>query len=292
MARITVLIGALTLSPHLQVRGADIAFAPEFGGDALYVMNTENRSVIKKSLGLGRIQELAYSHVRRTIAFVGSRTEEDPAHLFLLSWPGEKLRRVPDAPNRAHPYRPQFDPDGENIYAVNYGPVIFRYSLEKQDWRPVAVEGVADLHVQGVAFSPSGRLVTISPGHFKGFLIASVDKDHFKVIRSILADFDSCISAHWIDESHIVFLGRKTPGLQFLWSFDMQTGQTQQLTHQPLGTRDFLSLSNDGRGVVFTATDSVRPDWTVWSLSLDSDTPVKLLPGQKDNSYLFPTWLD
>lgn len=273
-------------------RAADIAFVPEFTENAFYVLNVETSSVTKSSMGFAHIEELTYSHVRKTIAFVGSRTHEGQSHLFLMSWPGLQLQRVPDAPNRADPYRPQFDPDGKNIYAVNYGPVIFRYSLEAHTWKQFPIEGVVDPHVQGLAFSPSGHLAAISPGDFKGFLIASTDSDHFKVVRTVLKDFYGCASAHWRDESHIVFLGRKVPGLQFVWTLDLGTGQTQQLTHEPLGTRDFASLSTDGNHLVFTATDSESPEWTVWSLSLDTTAPVKLLPGTKNDSYLFPTWLD
>jgi Tol biopolymer transport system component len=293
LPRIAILAGTLTLCcAYPPARGADIVFAPEFTLNELYVMNVETGSVTKTSLGLAHIQELTYSQARKTLAFVASRTEDGPTHLFLLSWPGLRLQRVPDAPNHAHPYRPQFDPDGKNIYAVNYGPVIFRYSLEMHDWRKMSIEGVADPHIQGLAISPSSHLAAISPSDFKGFLIASTDSDHFTVDRLVLRDFDSCSSAHWLDETHIVFLGRKKPGRQFVWTLDLDTGTTQQLTHEPLGTRDFMSLSADGKHLVFTATDSDSPEWTIWSLSLDSTAAVKLLPGKKDDSYLFPTWLD
>jgi len=268
---------------------AEIAFTTEFAGD-LYVMDARTLSVQRISVGLTSIGDLAYSHRNRTLALVGSQRGGGPQSIFLLTWPGAKLRRIP-YPSGAAPYRPQFDPEGRYIYAVNYGPEIFRYSLQGGHWARLPVDGVKDIHVQMLALSPSGHLAVISPADFKGFLIAEVAPDHFRVTRTVLSDFDSCTSAQWIDENHIVFLGRKTPGYQFVWLLDLETGQLRQLTQPPIGTRDFLSLSRDGTTLVFTATDT-NFEWTLWRLNLNSQGPIRLLPPKPDDSYLFPTWID
>jgi Tol biopolymer transport system component len=239
----------------------EIAFTSESSG-GLYVMDAQTLAVKKKSLGLSTIEDLAYSPRNKTLALVGSRGNDGQRSLFLLKWPGTKVQRIP-YPKDGAPYRPQFDPEGKYLYAVNYGPEIFRYSLKGGEWTRLPVQGIQDLQVQEIAVSPSGHLAAMSPADFKGLLIAEVAPNHFRVLRTVLSDFDNCTSTHWIDDTHIVFLGRKTAGYQSVWLLNLGTGQLSQLTHPPLGTRDFLSLSSNGSSVVFTASDTIMPaEWT------------------------------
>jgi Tol biopolymer transport system component len=269
----------------------EIAFTSE-SSDGLYVLDAQTLSVKRKSLGLSTIEDLAYSPRNKTLALIGSRGNEGQRSLFLLKWPGSRLQRIP-YPKDGAPYHPQFDPEGKFLYAVNYGPEIFQYSLNGGEWTRVPVQGVQDLHVQAIAVSPSGHLAAISPADFKGFLIAEVAPNRVRVLRTVLTDFDNCISAHWIDEGHIVFLGRKTAGYQSVWLLNLGSGQLSQLTHPPLGTRDFLSLSSDRGSVVFTASDTIMPaEWTLWRLDLTGKEPIRLIPGKQDSSFLFPTWID
>lgn len=281
-----------SLISNAGLAGADeIAFTSE-SSSGLYVMDARTLSVKRKSLGLTTIEDLAYSPRTKTLALIGSKGSDGQRSLFLLNWPATKVQRIP-YPKDGAPYRPRFDPEGRYLYAVNYGPEIFRYTLKGGEWARVPVQGMQDLHVQAIAVSPSGRLAAMSPADFKGFVITEVAPDHFRVLRTVLTDFNSCTSAQWIDDGHIVFLGRKTEGYQSVWLLNLGTGQLSQLTHPPLGTRDFLSLSSDGRSVVFTASDSLLPaEWTLWRLDLSGKEPSRLIPGKQDNSFLFPTWID
>ena len=270
---------------------AEIAFTSELSG-GLYVLNLGTLSMRRESLGLTAIGDLVYSAPNKMLALSGSRRNDSQPSLFLLKWPGTKLQRIP-YPKDGAPYRPQFDPAGKYLYAVNYGPEVFRYSLKSGDWTRIPVEGAQDLHTQEIALAPSGHLAAISPADFKGFLIAEVAPDRFHVLRRVLADFNSSTAAHWIDDSHIVFLGRKTEGYQFAWSLNLATGQLVQLTHLPLGTRDFLSLSRDGHSVVFTASDTISPaEWTLWRLDLSGKEPTRLTHGSKDGPFLSPVFIE
>ncbi len=270
---------------------AEIAFTSESSG-GLYVLDAQTLSVKRKSLGLTTIEDLAYSPRNKTLALIGSKGNDGQRSLFLLKWPATKLLRIP-YPKDGAPYHPQFDPEGRYLYAVNYGPEIFRYSLSGGEWTRLPVQGIPDLHVQAIAVSPSGRLAAMSPADFKGFLIAEVAPNRFRVLRTVLTDFDNCISPHWIDDGHIVFLGRKTAGYQSVWLLNVGTGQLNQLTQPPLGTRDFLSLSSNGSSVVFTASDTIMPaEWTLWRLDLSGKEPTRLIPGKQDSSFLFPVWIE
>lgn len=295
-ARLTLLALAISLSVcNAGVADtadtAEIAFTSEFSG-GLYLMDVRTQAVKKESLGLKVIEDLSYSSRTRTMALIGSRNKEGERELFLLKLPGTTLQRVA-YPKDATPYRPRFGADGKYLYAVNYGPEIFRYGVDGHEWTRLPVQGAQDLQAQDIALAPSGHLAAISPGDFKGFLIAELASDRLRVTRSVLTDFDSCTSAHWIDDGHIVFLGRKFRGYQAVWLLDLQTGQLHQLTQPPLGTRDFLSLSRDGTSVVFTASDSISPaEWTLWRLDLNGKVPARLIRGKQDDAFVFPTWVE
>ncbi len=82
------------------------------------------------------------------------------------------------------------------------------------------------------------------------------------------------------------------PGLQFLWLFNIDTGELRQLTHEPVGSRDFLSVSASMRQVYFTGSDSSKAlEWAIWELPLDTLQPVKLTQMHHEESFLFPVWL-
>jgi len=268
----------------------NIVFSSEFG-DELFVMNTKTREKRTIPLRLAEFRDLTYSQALHALALVGSRTEGGQHSIFLLHWPRWTIEALPNL--HEAPYRPAFSPDGKFVYAVDYGPKIFRYSIENKTWQRVPVEGLPDFHAQGLAFSPSGRRAAISPGDFKGFIIADVAAERFRVSRTVLSDFDGCTSPRWLDENTILFAGRRQPGLQFLWTFDLSTGQVRQLSNPPIGVRDFIAVSPDGKNVVFTGDDGKKVvEWTIWLLPLDSLQAVKLLPGKRDDSFLFPAWVE
>ncbi len=275
-----------------------IAFTSEFAGQLL-VMDVATRAVKETSVSLGQVDELAYSPTLGMLAFSGSpdsgASDDVTTHdLYTLTVPGGVLTRLPTAQSGHNElYRPKFDPAGEFLYAVNYFAGIYRYSLSRNLWTQVKVEGANDFHPQGLSFSPSGKLVAVSPGDFKGFLIGDVEPDRLTIKRAVLDNFDSCISASWINESTLVFAGRQKPGLQFLWTLNLASGELRQLTHPPMGSRDFLSLSADRSQVAFTGSRDGEPlDWGIWVLPLDSSEPIKLTTKKDDESFLFPAWLD
>lgn len=269
-----------------------IAFTSEFDGD-LFLMDVHTLRVTKNALSLISIGDLAYSRNRGLLALTGGRRHDHSKSLFLVPIAGGGLQRISASfPGGGSPYRPQFDPAGNFVYAVDYTAGLFRFSLDNRQWDRVTVEGAEGLHPQGLSFSSSGRLIAISPGDFKGFLIVDSADGHLRLRRQVLADFNSCTSAQWLNESEFVFAGRKLPGLQFLWLFNIDTGELRQLTHEPVGSRDFLSVSASMGQVYFTGSDSSKAlEWAIWELPLDTLQPVKLTKMHHEESFLFPVWL-
>jgi hypothetical protein len=269
-----------------------IAFTSEFDGD-LFLMDVHTLSITKKVLGLVSIGDLAYSRARGLLALTGARRHDHSESLFLMPIAGGGLQRISaSSPGGGSPYRPQFDPPGNFVHAVDYTAGLFRFSLESRQWNRVAVEGVKGLHSQGLSLSSSGRLIAISPGDFKGFLIVDLAASHLRLFRQVLADFNSFTSAGWLNDSEFVFAGRKLPGLQSLWLFNIDTGELRQLTHEPVWSRDFLSVSASMRQVYFTESDSSKAlERAIWELPLDTLQPVELTQMHHEDSFLSPVWL-
>ena len=273
--------------------GQQVIFAAEHEG-GLHSVDLKSLTTREIKVGLQNIGDLAYSSALGMLVLAGSRDHDEPRSLYLLNIKTNKKQQIFNARTNKEPlYRPKFDPQSEYIYALNYSSGIFKYSLKTRRWLPVKVSGIADLNPQGLAFSASGTWAAISPGDFKGFLITKVEPREFRFEKVVLSEFDSCISPQWLGNDTLVFAGRKQPGLQHLWMLNIRSGEIRQLTDESIGTRDFLSLSSNGRDVVFTATKTdSKLEWRLWTLSLDGKAPTQITKGGKLSSHLFPVWKD
>ncbi len=274
--------------------GNKIAFADEFEG-RLQVVDVPSGKISNLNVGSIDVHGLAFSKSKQAMALVASEGHDEPESIYLFWLSNNKSERIFDAHTSGFDlYRPEFDPSGQYVYALNYSKGIFRYSLsEKKRWEKVNVTGNSGINFQGLSFSHSGTKVALSHDLFNGFLIASVTADGFHIDQEILGDFKSCISPRWIGDNAIVFAGRKKAGSQYLWEFNLNTNTLTQLTSDPIASRDFLSLSNDEKAIVFTATSKEQPlEWRLWLLKLDGSKPVQITKGGNSPSDLFPVWLN
>ena len=292
IAEFCILCGTTAVAGE-NISGATIAFAAEHEG-GLHTVEVSSGKISELNVGAMDVSDLTYYKAKRLLAFSAAKAHDSFESLYLLSLPQKKKQLIYDGQAHGYAlYRPAFAPSGRYVYALNYSKGIFRYSLEEKHWERVAIAGKTGVNPQGLSFSSSGTKVAVSHGEFKGFLIASVTPDGFRIEREILNDFDACTSPRWIGDDIIVFAGRKQPGLQYLWKFHLGTGQLDQLTASPIGARDFLTLSNDQKTVVFTAAETSQPlEWRLWLLELDGSKPTRLTKGGQLSSHLFPVWLD
>jgi hypothetical protein len=267
-----------------------IAFFGEHEG-GLHLLNYATGQIQELKVGTRNVGDLDYSHERGLLAFEGSTAHGQGKSLYLLNLNNGKKEIVFTARRGKEPlYRPRFDPRGEYLYALNYFEGVRRYSFLKKTWEPVRVADIS-ISPQGLAFSRTGQRVAISPGDFRGFLIAKVTTDKFLPEEHVLADFDSCISPQWIDEKTLIFAGRKEPGMQYLWKFDLGSKHLTQLTIPPIGARNFLSLSRDGKTIVFTGTGE-KFEWRLWEVSVDGTGLRQLTTGGNLSSHLGPVWIE
>ena len=290
LTSVSVLLIALAHIASANSISGEIAFFAEHEG-GLHMLDLHTSRIRELKIGLPNTGNLDFNGKTKLLVFEGSRGHHAPRSLYLLNIENNKKYLIYDA-NTSKPilYRPKFHPDGVHLYAVNYGEGIFRYSLSSKLWEKLQIAGQANLNPQGLSFSKSGKRVAISPGDFKGFLLARIVDTGLFIEKHLLNDFGSCIAAQWVGENKIVFAGRMKPGLQFIWSFDLETGELKQLTQPPIGTRDFLSLSQDEKTIVFTGTGEPL-EWRLWQISIDGTDLKQLTKGGVLSGHLSPVWI-
>ena len=265
-----------------------VAFFVEHEG-GMQAVNTRTGETHPIDVGMMNIGDLAYSHKRNTLVFEGSKRHGEPRAIYLYELGSKRNKRLYNPTSYKDTiYRPQFHPSGDFLYALNYTTGIFQYSFASEEWKKIQVENTKEVNFQGVSISRSGNKVALSPSMFKGFLIGELDNNRIRITNTILVDFNSCISPRWIGDNTIVFAGRKTKGKQYLWKVSLDTGVAEQLTKEPLGTRDFLDVSIDESTIVFTATDSSY-EWRLWTIDTNGE---ELKPLTKTGlGHLSPVWI-
>jgi hypothetical protein len=270
-----------------------IAFTTEFEGE-LQLLNCSSGEIRRLNVGWVAAGDLAYSGAGDLLAFDEGEGPGRSGSLYLLHLKTLKVERIYKEVRAKHSlYRPQFDPEGSYLYAVNYFAGIYRYCLASRAWKKIRISGIDALKPQGLSFSKSGRKVAISAGDFKGFYIAGVANGAFDVQGRVATDFLSCISPQWIGDEEIVFAGRKEAGLQHIWKLDFSSGRLDQITGLHIGTRDFLSLSRDEKTIVFTGTSlDEKLELGIWKISIDGTGLKQLTHRGPLSGSLSPVWIE
>jgi hypothetical protein len=276
--------------PQIQ---AGIAFFAEHEG-GLHILDPESGTINNVDIGLWNVGNLAYSSPARLLAFEASKLHDDrPRSLYLLKHESVNPTLIFQSDLDTSLYRPEFDPAGEYLYAVNYSSGIHRFSLADSQWTAVPVEGISELNTQRITFSPSGQQVAISPGRFEGFLIGRMTSTGIVIERHILQGYRGCYTPRWINEDRIVFSGQMGSGDGQLWSMDLRSDEVVQLTTSPIATRSFLALSADRTVIVFTATNRHKPlEWRLWRVNVDGTDLQQLTQGGHLSSHLSPVCIE
>lgn len=266
-----------------------VAFSVEHEG-GLQILDPATGEFKALDVGMLSIGDLAYNRNRQLLIFEGSKDHEIPKAIYTYDFKSSKINRIfKPSSYEDELYRSEVGPGGDYMFSLNYDLGIFRYSFDNGKWEKVEVTDTAETNFQGISISRSGKRVALSPGPFNGFLLGYLDGTHIRIEKHILADFDSCTSPRWIGDDVIVFLGRKKAGYQYLWKMTLATGDVEQLTHKPLGTRDFMDISSDGKTIVFTATDSLY-DWRLWKIQIDGKGLEPLT--KTGQGHLYPVWIE
>lgn len=189
--------------------------------------------------------------------------------------------------------RPTWSPDGRYIYATNggTGSTILRWDADGRGRALIPVLGQegSDVYFQMISISPSGRRAAILRRNFDRMLIADVGETKFSVSASVPRGFSYVAQSVWLDDDHLLFVGKKDTNQGELWQLDLRSGATLREGIDGLWLRDFVALSPDGKSVVVTATNGKPVSWDLWQYFLDSRRLVRLTFGTADEN-VEPSW--
>lgn len=199
--------------------------------------------------------------------------------------------------------RPAWTPDGKYIYAINYelGMAVERWDSGGRNRMVIPVTGLAHTtrmpptdasrFLQMMSFSPSGNLAALLTQDFKEMLIVDVGKKQMVLRDSLPAGFSYVAQSVWLDDEHLLFIGKRTSTVEELWELDVRTGTAVRRGINGLALRDYISLSPDKKSIVVTGTKDGAPvSWNLWQFSLKTSKLTRLTTGTLSED-IEPAWI-
>ena len=220
---------------------------------------------------------------------VEAGVHDGPHKLLLLSSSGETIRSLSESSGFI---RPRWSSDGSSIYALSYdlGQAVGRWNAEGKNFSSVPVHSSEPFrYVQMLAFSPNGERAALLVDDFKKMLIAQVTNSGFEVERVLPKQFSYVSQAAWLDDTRLLFVGKKDNPRAELWELNTKTGAVKMRGINGLWIRDFLALSPDRTTAVVcgSAVGAKQTRWSLWSYSLQNSLLVQLTNGIED---VTPAW--
>ena len=229
---------------------------------------------------------------RGTRVVVEAGQHDGASSLVLLDSTGKRLRRLVSSSGAI---RPAWSPDGRYVFAIDYGigSAVARWNADGTARMRIPVTGGSSVgqqvrsgappaQFQMLSFSPSGRRVALLTMRFREMLVATVGDTAMTVFRTAPRDFAYVSQSVWLDESHLLFVGKRAPGRGELWELNVEDGTARRRGIDGLALRDQIALSPDRKSVAVTAlSDSVR-GWNVWTITLADGHKRHLTNGNED----------
>jgi hypothetical protein len=200
-------------------------------------------------------------------------------------------------------YRPAWSPDGQHVHAINYdlGRAVEKWDSSGRNRIVLPVTGLEDQQLrsgdvplpnilQMISLSPSGKWAALLTRDFKEMLIAEVGDTSLSVRKVIPRGFRYVAQSAWLDDEHLLFIGKLDSTRGELWELDVQTGTTRRRGIDGLWLRDYFALSPDGKSVLVTAVnDAQSVSWNLWQYSLETSHSKQLTMGRETED-VEPSW--
>jgi hypothetical protein len=213
--------------------------------------------------------------------------------LVLLDSTGRLIRRLDQSTGAI---RPVWSPDGRSILAIDYriGSAVARWTNDGRTRERLPVIGGADsgqkvhpdaprAHFQLISLSPSGRRAALLTMPFREMLLARVSDTALFVFATAPHGFDYVSQAAWLDDEHLLFIGKQGTKRGQLWELHVADGTVRKRGVDGLWLRDQLALSLARNSVAVTAVgDSSDGHWSVWTYSLSTMITHRLTRGLED----------
>ncbi len=189
---------------------------------------------------------------------------------------------------------PRWSPDGQYIYALSGKPEtsVVRWDASGKNRIVIPVTGAGHLRppLHMLSFSPSGKRAAILTREFKEILISDVSDESLTVKKTLPRGFSYVAQSVWLDNEHLLFIGKKDSTRGELWELDVQSETTTRLGIDGLWLRDFVALSPDAKSVVVTGTkDGEDVSWNLWLYSLETSRLKRLTSGLRSED-VEPSW--
>jgi eukaryotic-like serine/threonine-protein kinase len=126
--------------------------------------------------------------------------------------------------------------------------------------------------MRGLSWTPDGKIVyrSVAGGTPNIWIMAADGSGQRQLSFNTSQNFDPVVSP---DGQYIVWASRRT-GNTNLWRVDLDGGNLRQLTN---GVGEYLpDHSPDGKWILYTAYDPASSFWSVWKISAEGGTPVRM----------------
>ena len=216
---------------------------------------------------------------------------ESRTGLVFLDSKGQLLNSVVGASGM----RPVWSPDGKCVFAIDYelGRAVVRWDAFGKHRIVLPVTGLEDQQVQPgnvpdpkilqmISLSPSRKRAALLTRDFKEMLIADVNDNGFSVQQIVPRGFTYVSQSVWLDEEHLLFIGKRDSTRGELWEINIRSGQLRNRGIDGLWLRDSVALSPDARSVIVTGVrDNQEVSWNLWQYSFETSQLTRLTSGSQ-----------
>ena len=126
--------------------------------------------------------------------------------------------------------------------------------------------------MRGLSWTPDGKIVyrSVAGGKPNVWIMAADGSGQRQLSINTSQNFDPVVSP---DGRYIVWASQRS-GNTNLWRMDLDGGNSRQLTN---GVGEYLpDYSPDGKWILYTAYDPASSFWSVWKISAEGGTPVRM----------------
>jgi serine/threonine protein kinase/Tol biopolymer transport system component len=126
--------------------------------------------------------------------------------------------------------------------------------------------------IRGLSWTPEGKIVyrSVAGGKPNVWIMAADGSGQRQLSINTSQNFDPVVSP---DGHHIAWASQRT-GNTNLWRVDLGGENSKQLTN---GVGEYLpDYSPDGKWILYTAYDPASSFWSVWKISAEGGTPVRM----------------
>jgi eukaryotic-like serine/threonine-protein kinase len=151
-----------------------------------------------------------------------------------------------------------------NIWTVNSGDLTSARQITSGTER--------DDGMRGLSWTPDGRIVyrSVAGGNPNVWIMASDGNGQRQLSINASQNFDPVVSPN----GQFIVWGYQHSGHTNLWQMDLEGGNSKQLTS---GVGEYLpDYSPDGKWILYTAYDPQSSFWSVWKISAEGGSPVRM----------------